>query len=346
MGTVIGSLVLLAEGIISFWLMDGNTWHKQQEQPVSSADEILVAQPQKPHHGLEYALAAFALFVETLAVFFGFQPLSLGAAILAWFAVFEYSKHSGGWVRKYVLSTVIAVLIVVGTFILAAIRNHPQASIVSTPPPTAPAAAAGSVGAQSTDGYKSQKGTSRIHQAAPEVTLDSHLQPPSYPTGFVFAGIVWDEGYSDVRLDISVGKVAIHDLDFLVQVDTTIMGAGQITQFPGCTQFPPSGNLSAFTILGTDGKGKNIAIPAEPTPGNLNAAPTYRVHCDEMFANVTVRFAIATRALNPPKTDGSLPDHLFATRRDPKFIRVDGSYKSAGVMYPLKYSAKLEKAPE
>jgi hypothetical protein len=174
--------------------------------------------------------------------------------------------------------------------------------------------------------------------ATPTVRLDAHVQPGPYPEDFAFAGIVWRKEYSDVRLDISIDKAAIRDLDLVVALDTTIAGIGQITQFPGVTAFPVEGNISAFTLEGTDEKGNKVAIPISPTPGNLSAAPKYRVHCTEIFANTVLRLAIASIALNPPNPDGSLPSQLFALRRDPQSIRLEGSYKSESNSYPVKFS--------
>jgi hypothetical protein len=178
-------------------------------------------------------------------------------------------------------------------------------------------------------------------ESLPVIQLATHAQPEPYPAGFAFAGIVWQKGYSDTRLDISVKKSPIHDLDFVVSLDTTIMGIGQITQFPGVTAFPPEGNVSAVTLMGTDEKGNKVAVPISPTEGNTNGAPSYRVHCKEIFADMVLRLAIASQAINPPNPNGSLPQNLFAPHRDPRTIELKGTYKSGTVSYPINFSQTL-----
>jgi hypothetical protein len=180
--------------------------------------------------------------------------------------------------------------------------------------------------------------TRKESSSTPTVRLDAHAQPGPYPEGLIFAGIVWQQEYSDVRLDISVDKAPIRDLDFEVALVTAIAGVGQITQFSGVTAFPVEGKISALTLEGTDEKGKGVAVPIAPNPGNLNAAPKYRVHCTEVFANTVLRLTVASIALNPPNPDGSLPNQLFAPRRDPQSIKLEGSYKSESNNYPVKFS--------
>jgi len=176
------------------------------------------------------------------------------------------------------------------------------------------------------------------NKPSPTVRLDANIQPEPYPEGFAFAGIIWRKLYSDVRLDISVGQAAIQDLDFVVGMDTTTAGIGQITQFPGVTAFPVEGNISIVALGGTDANGNPVAIPVAPIPGNFNGAPKYRVHCKEIFANTVLRLAIASIALNPPNRDGTLPSQLFAPRREPQSISIEGTYKTDSKSYPIKFS--------
>jgi hypothetical protein len=189
--------------------------------------------------------------------------------------------------------------------------------------------------------------TKRGAQVHSSVQLNAYLQGTPYPEGVAFAGIVWQREYSDVRLDISVKDAPIRGLDFVVSLDTTIMGIGQISQFPGVTAFPLEGNVQPLTLIGKDEKGQEVAIPISPTPGNPVGAPTYRVHCTELYANTVVHLALASRALNPPKPDGSLPDHLFAPARNPRVIEVKGTYESGGARHTIKFEQHLDqKQPE
>lgn len=109
------------------------------------------------------------------------------------------------------------------------------------------------------------------------ITLRTYLQPNEpYPDGTLLAGIVWQKGYVDVRLDIDSGAVDVQNLDFIVGLDTSIAGVGQISQFPGVTAFR-GGSQPATWLVGTDLQGNPSSVPIVPTPGMASMAPTYRV---------------------------------------------------------------------
>jgi hypothetical protein len=176
----------------------------------------------------------------------------------------------------------------------------------------------------------------------PAIDLRAYAQPDEpYPQGVLLGGIVWEQQYVDVRLDLSNGQVAIQNLDFLVRLDTSIAGVGQISQFPGITAFPAQEPPAAW-LKGTtpDSDGKSISIPVTATPGMPRYAPVYRVQCEKIFANTVVHFVIASIAMNPPKADGGLPEQALAPRRSPKLIRIKGSYEIPGSTerYSLEFS--------
>lgn len=182
----------------------------------------------------------------------------------------------------------------------------------------------------------------RYHkQATATLALHSYVVDGPHPDDFIFAGILWKPIYSDVRLDLSVEQSDIQDVDFVISLDESVAGVGQITQFPDVIAFPVEGNVTALTLFGKDEHGNEVSLPVAPTPGNVSIAPSYRVHCKEVLANTVLRLAIASVAISPRKPDGSAPDTLFAPRRDPTFLKIDGSYKSANVRHPLQYSMQL-----
>jgi hypothetical protein len=161
----------------------------------------------------------------------------------------------------------------------------------------------------------------------PSVTLRAYLQPDEpYFEGTLLAGIVWQKQFVDVRLDIANGPVAIQNLDFLVGLDTSIAGVGQISQFPGITAFP-AGSAPSIWIEGTDSQGNPVSIPATPPPGMMQSGPVYRVHCSNVFADTVIHLVVASIALNPPE-NGQLPKQLFAPRRPPKLIKINGKYET------------------
>jgi hypothetical protein len=180
-------------------------------------------------------------------------------------------------------------------------------------------------------------------QPSPERTtaspsLRAYLQPDEpYFDGTLLGGIVWSKNYVDVRLDVSSGPQDLRNLDFLVSLDTSIAGLGQISQFQGVSAFPAK-QLPAAWIEGTTPDGKPISVPMIPLAGMIQAAPVYRVRCSEIFSNTTVHFVVASIALNPPGPHGELPQQLFAPRRAPRQITAEGTYEVGGRGYPIKFS--------
>ncbi len=165
----------------------------------------------------------------------------------------------------------------------------------------------------------------------PSPKVDAYIQPGSsnpYPPQTILGGIVWDDKYVDVRLDIGVGAVAIQNLDFEVALDTSIAGIGQISQFAGVTSFPDGRQMPSVSLEGTDDKGEPITVPLVPTQGLAQIAPRYRVHCNALYSNTALHLVIASVALNQA-TQGRLPEQLFAPKRSPHLIKLKGTFEAA-----------------
>jgi hypothetical protein len=171
----------------------------------------------------------------------------------------------------------------------------------------------------------------------PSLALRAFISPVDpYPDRMSFAGIIWLTPYFDTRLDIVNGSTEIKDLDFLVRLDTSIAGLGQISQFPGVTAFPAQ-DIPAFWLHGIDANGTASSLPITATPGTMQLAPVYRVHCSNVLANTTVHLAIASLSTNPA-TGGAMPKTLFSPRRAPKIIQAKGSYSTGdGTKHPLEF---------
>jgi hypothetical protein len=182
----------------------------------------------------------------------------------------------------------------------------------------------------------------------PSVNVTAYLQPEAPYDVQILAGIMWQKQYVDVRLDLANGAIAIHNLDFVVGLDTSIAGIGQLSQFPGITAFPANTPLPAW-LQGTDSKGNAVAIPLTPIPGTTSTAPVYRVHCSELFANTVVHLVIASIAINQPTAKGGMPQQLFAPRRAPEAIQIKGQYavqEGSGLRtYPLEFSYQFPQHP-
>ncbi len=169
----------------------------------------------------------------------------------------------------------------------------------------------------------------------PSVILKPFVGPlDPYPDNTNVGGVIWHSFYVDVRLDVVNGHTDIGDVDFLVRLDNSIAGIGQISQFPGVTAFPAN-DTPSFCLQGTNEAGAPESLPIVPKPGTMQTAPIYRVHCEKMLANTTIHLVVASVALNPPLAPGHLPDSLFAPRRAPKRIQAKGTYVVGGEKYPL-----------
>jgi hypothetical protein len=202
--------------------------------------------------------------------------------------------------------------------------------------------------------YVDKKQKTKLSQSAspevqPSVTLTAYLQPKEpYPDGTFVGGISWLSHYVDVRLDVVNGPIQIKDLDFSVQFDTDIAGAGQISQFQGVTIFPDK-EPPATWLEGFDSSGQPTSVPVVSAPGKMRNAAIYRMHCQEVLANTVVHFVIASVAFNRPMVGGQMPKQLFAPRRAPKEIRVKGQYAvqvgQSTKWYPLEFSYNFPQLP-
>ena len=145
----------------------------------------------------------------------------------------------------------------------------------------------------------------------------------------------------DVRLNISIGSLAVRNLDFEVTLDTSIAGIGQISQFAGVTSFPYGGEMPAISLEGKDNKGAAVTVPLVPTQGLAQIAPRYRVHCDALYSNTVLHLIIASIALNQA-TQGRLPERLFAPKRTPRVINLKGTFEANSRPFPIEFEKRFE----
>ena len=181
-----------------------------------------------------------------------------------------------------------------------------------------------------------------------QMAFTAYLQPDApYPAGIPIAGIIWREEYVDIRLDLVNGPTAAQSVDFSVQLDTSIGGIGQLSQFPNITAFPDGSPPPAW-LQGTDTQGKPFSLPMIPVPGTASIAPAYRVQCLSIFANATVHFVIASIAIAPME-NGQLPKQLFGARRPPRVIRIKGKYETKNAQdtetHPIDFSYQFRQPP-
>lgn len=145
----------------------------------------------------------------------------------------------------------------------------------------------------------------------------------NYPEGTVIAGIPWNNTYVDVRVRMYNGSgITIRDLDLFIQLDTHIAAIGQITNVPDLFISSFSETVSVW-LEGSDDTNQDVALPVVPVGPIIS--PIYRLYCPRLLFNGEISLVIASIALNPAK-DGFLPQQLFAPRRLPKVINLQGAY--------------------
>jgi len=152
---------------------------------------------------------------------------------------------------------------------------------------------------------------------------------PPYAAGENVGGILWMENFVDVRFRIrNTHKSLLRDLDLEITLDTFIADAKQIGNVVDIRLIPNSTDLDIwFAVRDTNGKPKGFAaIPPQGMSLPLMTS-TLRVHCPLLLGGTSAELLLASVALNPPKTNGGLPDTLFApNRRVPTTMRVHGTY--------------------
>jgi hypothetical protein len=274
-----------------------------------------------------------------------------------WAIAYEQSLSIGRKGMAYLVVALIgAVLFILCWFSITKLLNKPleeahgsQPTLHPSPTPALPPASGhadqGQPTAPSTD-HPMLSHPTRLQASAdrPLIKMQAYLQPDEpYFEGTLLAGIVWQKQYVDVRVDIANGPTDVHDLDFIVGLDTSIAGVGQISQFLGFTAFPDSSPPPAW-LQGTDLEGKPLSVPMAPMAGAMNTAPVYRVRCSEVFANTVVHLVIASIALNSA-VNGRMPSQLFATRRPPRAIKIKGKYETRNgaliTNYTLNFSSEF-----
>ncbi len=161
------------------------------------------------------------------------------------------------------------------------------------------------------------------------VEFRSHIlsPPPAHQLNTILGGITWREYYADLRLDITNGPIPIQNLDIKIALDNDqgIAALGQLSDFPAVTIFPAhdmlpggrDGQPSAPTglrIINEDG----TVSPDDPFKED-SVQRAYRIHCDNVFPESTLRFIIASVPLDETKTNL------------PQSIHIVGSYDTKGL---------------
>jgi hypothetical protein len=148
-----------------------------------------------------------------------------------------------------------------------------------------------------------------------------------YPPGTT-GSIKWKDSYTHVRLDLNnPGAEDYTEVDLTITLDEAIAEMDQITKFPGVTFFPIEPvNLISGNFTRTDRNGKRTDIPL--IVGRLSSSSRWRIRCDRILRQSSMRFVMAGVVLNIP--DGlslQKDDSEYGPRRVPTILDIAGSYK-------------------
>jgi len=167
-----------------------------------------------------------------------------------------------------------------------------------------------------------------------------------YPPGTSIGGMPFEKGFAYLKLDVKSQNKTIKNLDVKVALEKylsqeTIFDVAQISTFTGVTCFPAI-DPGPLAIQGITQNGSNYTLPLE---GGLQSplvsqakpfGPLWRIHCEEIFHNSTMSFAIKTKNMKNPMEPWQ-----------PVEIDVLGSYDidgSGGIHnYPVKFSFEFPK---
>jgi hypothetical protein len=153
-----------------------------------------------------------------------------------------------------------------------------------------------------------------------------------YPPGTT-GSIKWNNRYTHVLLGLgNTGTTDFTDLDMTVSMDISVSGMDQLTKFPGITMFltePPVRIVSAQLNIVDKNTGKvTQVVPA--VPGSLSSSGSFRLHCDRILKDSTVKLVIAGVVLNIPNGFSAYePDSEYGPKKLPTLIKLAGSYKVA-----------------
>jgi hypothetical protein len=151
-----------------------------------------------------------------------------------------------------------------------------------------------------------------------------------YPAGTTGA-LKWNNQYTHVLLGLgNTGGKDFTDLDMTVVMDISVAGMDQLTKFPGVTMFlsePPIRILAGQVSVVDKSTGKvTQVVPA--VPGPLTSSSSFRLHCDRILRDSTVKLVIAGVVLNIPNGLSAFePNSEYGAKTLPTFIKLSGSYK-------------------
>jgi hypothetical protein len=143
--------------------------------------------------------------------------------------------------------------------------------------------------------------------------------PPAHPPNTILGGISWKQDYTDLRLDVINGSNPAQNLNIKITLDNDegIAAVGQLSHFPAITIFPaqdkPYRDGRALAPTGLRMMTEQGIFPPDPfDEEDSTIRHAYRIHCDNLFPESTLRLIIA------------------APSEVPSTIHIVGSYETSG----------------
>lgn len=161
-----------------------------------------------------------------------------------------------------------------------------------------------------------------------------------YPQGQNVSGIQWEDHFEDLRLHLTNNSdYDFRDMDISLTSDLWVMGG--IEEDNVCSHirlFQENSNkvkIGDAWLGGTDSSGKPMTIPLGK-PIDVTAPTGLRVICDTFPRHSTISLVIVLIAFNPGR-NGVLEPSLFASKRLPNWISLEGDYRALGRTRDVSY---------
>jgi hypothetical protein len=152
-------------------------------------------------------------------------------------------------------------------------------------------------------------------------------KPGGYIQGSKAYGIIWNDSYSEGRIIISNQSAYDYsNIDLTIRSDLSIAAISISGDFLSCNWGVEG--LPDFYVRVIDNKGEGNLKP-DTVPNVQPIAPNRRVRCDKIPSHGDLTIELALLSLNSV-INGQWPKQLTSSRRDPRWISLQGSYEAFG----------------
>jgi hypothetical protein len=161
----------------------------------------------------------------------------------------------------------------------------------------------------------------------PKISVAAFIGPGNYGDGDVF-GIRWhNDFFSEIRLKITNdSNIDVVTLNLYMRTDEDLCGIANLSTLTGVeTQILSGSNITPLSLGATNGK--NLPLPETPLNGEKG-----RVSCSRLPKHEHISLLVAAAVLNQAvwiNNRATMPNKMFAPKRPPKFIYINGTYETA-----------------